>query len=232
MPTPAAPTGFTITPIITNSGAITLDWDHTGTDLDRFLILYKGPGDASFKKRVVAPESDFGAGPYTLDTASGQGFTWKIVALGTGGERSAANPTEDYDATIDGVWLLPLNRSAVLDTDKVAYIRADAPNEDHVREYASFDAPFSTEGFSQSAVMHLPQGSIDGALLSRNGSTAAVWKERLRTLVKGQTRYERVMLASPRDFFPVELTTGPSFSPHPEISYAWNVSVPYRRLKR
>lgn len=232
MPAPGAPTDLTITPIIQNSGAITLDWDHTGTNLDRFQILFKRADADAYEKLVVAPKADFGAGPYTLDTATGMDFRWKVVALNSTGDRSSTNPTALYSTPLDGLWLLPLHRRGVLAEANVAYIRADSPSEDHERTFGEFDTPFGEEQFTQAGKLHLRKGSIEGALLDRNNQAPAEWKDRLRRLIKNQSRYERVMLATRRDFFPVELTEGFSADPHPQISYAWTVSVPYRELKR
>lgn len=229
----AAPTDFAITPLIPNSAAITLEWDHDGVDLDRFQLLYKKPGDDDYRNLLVAPAADFGAGPYSYDTASGQDFDWKVVALEADNSRSVTNPTANYDPSpiIDGIWLLPLRRRSALATGQVAYIRGDTPTARHPREVGEFDAPFSVERFTQAGVLHLREGTIDGALLDRNGQTPATWISRLRRLVKTQANFEKVMLATNREFFPVELFDLDE-GPHPQIPLAYSVSIPYRELKR
>lgn len=68
--------------------------------------------------------------------------------------------------------------------------------------------------------------------MTRHSVSAQTWMDRLRSLIAGQKRYERVVLASARDFFPVELTSGYSAHPRQAGGQAWDVSVPFRELKR
>lgn len=232
MPTPAAATSFTLTPLTTGSAGVTLTWSHTGTDLDRFLVLYRPTSSSPYKKLVIAPKADFGAGPYSLVTATGEDFRWKVVAIGTGGERSVTNPTADMTSDIDGTWLLPLARGGGLTSNTEAWIGASHPGEDRERDFALFSTPFNKEDFSQSGPLHLRTGEIRGLLMDRFSVTGQGWLTRLRDVISKQRLYERVVLASPRDFFPVELTTGYRASPTIAGGQAWEVSVPYRELKR
>lgn len=232
MPAPAAPTDLTLTPDDPRSAIVTLGWDHTGTNLDRFQILYRKAGSSTFKNLIVAPKADFGTGPYEFTTVTGQGFRWKVVALNNIGQRSSTNPTVDHTELIDGVWLVPLSRSGVAYPNKAAYLRADSPNHDLDLESAMFDAPFDVEGFQSSGVLHLPRGTVDGAIIDRFGDTAAEWKERLTNLIRGHKQYGKIMLASTRDFASIAFTSGPSYSTHEEIQFAWRASVQYRELRR
>lgn len=229
MPVPTAPTAFTITPLVTGSAGATLAWSHAGTNLDRFQIVYKKPTDTNWRKLVVGPAADFGAGPYSFVTASGEDFVWKVIALGTAGERSTTNPTATFTTNIDGIWLLPLSRTGGLTANKEAWIGGRHPNEDYDQSRADFASPYSREEFSQVGVLHLAKGVLDGLILERHGVTGAGWFERLRNLIKSQRKYERVVLATPRDFFNVELG---ALSGSPTIAggHAWEVSVPYRQL--
>lgn len=88
MPAPAAPTSFTLTQPTSGSPRLTLQWSHAGTDLDRFEVLFKGPDDTIWRSHVIAPASDFGAGPYSLDVGSPPGYQWAVRALNAAGEVS------------------------------------------------------------------------------------------------------------------------------------------------
>lgn len=229
MPDPNPVTDLAISQV----GALaTLTWDHDGANLDRFQVLYKRPGSDNYSNLGIAPEADYGTGPYEFITASGQGFRWKILALNTAGARSETNPTVVLPEDLDGVWLIPVRKRGGAYANKAAYLRANPPGQRRDREYASFDAPFDVEGFSRAGVLHLPNGEITGDLLDRHSIAPEEWNERLVELVRSQGRYEKVMLASSRDFFPVELTTGLDVNPHPDIPYAYRASVPYRQRRR
>jgi hypothetical protein len=226
------PNAVTSLAIANTSGspAITLSWAHDGVSLDRFQVLYKRPEDSSYTNLGVAPAADFGAGPYSFDTATGAGFIWKVLALESDGTRSATNPTETFSDTIDGLWVLPLERKGRLSEDNEAWVGSDHPSEERARTFGEFESPFSTEAFTQAGKLHLRRGTIAGLLLDRNGLTAAQWLARWKALIRRQASYAKLVVASNRDFFPVELTTGIAADPVP--GSRWEISVPYRELKR
>lgn len=88
MPVPAAPTSFTATQTTAGDPQVTLAWSHTGTDLDRFEVLRKLSGETVWTSYLLAPKTDFGAGPYSIKVAAPVGSSWAVRALGAAGEVS------------------------------------------------------------------------------------------------------------------------------------------------
>lgn len=90
MPAPAGVTNLTVTPAANGSPQVTIAWQHTGTDLDRFELLRRKTGTSDpWESVAMAPKADFGAAPnFSVVTASRPGYTWSVAALNAAGERS------------------------------------------------------------------------------------------------------------------------------------------------
>lgn len=83
---PAAPSGLTVTESLPNSGALELEWTHA--DAHRFEVLRRESGETSWFSEIIAPASDFGAGPYTYTTVGSASTTFVVRALNAAGEVS------------------------------------------------------------------------------------------------------------------------------------------------
>jgi hypothetical protein len=79
---------LTITPVADGDPTINLDWAHDGVDLDRFEVLYRLVGGTTWTSLLLAPKADFGAGPYSLTTASRPNVQWAVRAVAADGSVS------------------------------------------------------------------------------------------------------------------------------------------------
>lgn len=90
MPAPAAPTSLTLTQPRVGDPTVTLAWSHTGTDLDRFQVLFRTVGATYWKSYVLAPKADFNPSgtSYSLVVATPESAEWAVRALNSSGEVS------------------------------------------------------------------------------------------------------------------------------------------------
>lgn len=82
---PAAPTAFTITETA-GSPLVELEWEHTGTALDRFEILKRPVGGSTWERVLLAPKADFGTAPnFSTFVLSRTATQFVVRALETNG---------------------------------------------------------------------------------------------------------------------------------------------------
>lgn len=203
---PAAPDDLTITQLDGDTALAELEWTHDGIDLDRFEVLYKGPDDDVWTSETLAPEADFGAGPYTAEVPSGEDFEWAVRALEVDGTVSTLNPKATFSHRPDGLWLLPRKRNGKIDRDARVWIGANWPAFLRDRPESVSDIPSRSEFVVQTGKLKLREGAIEeGLLLDRHGRTAEGWKRKLYLLARHQHRYQKIILAGSRGRVHVQL---------------------------
>ncbi len=234
MPTPPAPTAFTLTSAGAGKPRITLAWSHTGTDLSRFEVLRRKVGDTSWIRAALRPKADLlvSGTNYQLVTGSPESNEWTVRALSGGANDapSARATAQTFSGEIDGAWLLPQVRGT-LDAAYEAWIGASTPGSQMEESGSLIHVPSREEGVASRGVLHLEQGSVEGLLLaSQHGKTADQWLERVVNVVKQKSRFDRIWLVTPRYFKPIE-PYGPVVK-EPEIAggRAWRVTLAYREL--
>ena len=89
MPAPAPPNAFTLTQISAGDPDLLLAWSHTGTDLDRFEVLFRKTNETTWTSYRIAPKADFGAGPnYSITGSSPPDTIWAVRAIASDGSVS------------------------------------------------------------------------------------------------------------------------------------------------
>ena len=85
MPAPAAVTDLTLTQTTTGDPLGTLEWDHDGTDLDRFMLGFKRAQDTEWTNLDPRPKADFGVGPYEATVPLTTNIEWRVIPMSVDG---------------------------------------------------------------------------------------------------------------------------------------------------
>ena len=141
------------------------------------------------------------------------------------------NPSVATSAQTDGVWLIPFI-GAVADTSAQAWIGTGTPEVSNERDEQVVNILGREETVTQSSgVVRLDAGVLNGVLMSRHGLTADQWRNRLKKLVKNQSRYDRIWMVTPRVHYQNVELGSMSFAHQIIGEPGWQASVEFREKR-